>query len=120
MQHSDTGIKTQAVGRITSPPELGRTLNGVPVCRFTISAETGPASSPVVKPIYVFGMRDGEPDAYLSDLAKRCGRGLSVGDMVFVPGVERQRTRRSGAIEQSILAADVKLRERAGTKGGGA
>ena len=114
MNNTQTEIRAEALGRITSAPKFQRTMTGTPICRFEITAETGPASEPVVKPIYVWGLRDGEPDERLADLAVRCGRNLRIGDCVFVPGVERQRSLKRG-IEHAIIAEDVKLRARGAT-----
>lgn len=119
MQQADTQVRAEATGRITSAPEFTRTMAGTALCRFKITAETGPASTPLVKSIYVWGLSDGEPDDRLADLAKRCGRNLQMGDRVFVPGTERQRNCGRGT-EHAIIAEDVKLRERGGTTGGAA
>lgn len=111
IQAQAMGVRAQAMGVITSPPEFKRNLTGTPVCRFEVTAPTGPASEPIVKPVYVWGLRDGEPDAEMAHLAERCGKGLRIGDRVLVPGVERQRTGKSG-IEHAIIADAVQLKER--------
>jgi hypothetical protein len=113
MNEVKTEVRAEVVGRISRAPELKRTSQGVAVCRFVVATDAGPASNPVVKAIYVVGRRASAPS---EDLAVRCTH-LVVGDLVYVPGVERQRVRgRRGneRCETAILAEDVRLRARAG------
>jgi single-stranded DNA-binding protein len=122
-----SGIKIQAraeaTGVIVKEPEFGRTMSGVPVCRFMIEADIGPATLAVRKPVFVAGVTDGEPDAALADLAERCGRNLNLGDTVTVHGAERHRERRvkgRPVIEAAIVAENVRLRQRAASRSEGA
>jgi hypothetical protein len=113
MKEAKTELRAEVLGRITTRPELKRTTQGVAVCRFTVATDAGPATNPVVKPVYVLGDPGAPPS---EDLAVRCTH-LAVGDLVSVPGVERQRIRgRRGSerCEAAILAEDVRLRARAG------
>ena len=113
MNQQQTGARAQVMGRITTAPQLARTMEGVAVCRFVVATDAGPASNPVVKPIYVLGRRAAKPS---EDLPVRCTR-LGVGDLVFVPGTERQRVRRRRGVrytESAIEAEDVRLKARAG------
>lgn len=113
MNNTKTESRVEVLGRISRAPELKRTSQGVAVCRFTVVADGGPATNPVVKPVYVLG----DPGAAASeDLAIRCTH-LGVGDLVYVPGVERQRVlgrKGGGRCEAAVLATDVRLRARAG------
>ncbi len=112
MGPAKTEVRAQVFGRISRAPELSQTAEGVAVCRFVVATDTGPASNPVVKPIYVIG----QPGASSSeDLPVRCSR-LGVGDLVLVPGIERQRVRRRRGVrftETAIEAEDVRLKARA-------
>ncbi len=113
MNNTRTELWAEVLGRITTAPELKRTSQGVAVCRFTVATDAGPATNPVVKPIYVLGDPGAAPS---EDLAVRCTH-LGVGDLVYVSGVERQRMlgrKGSERCEAAILAGDVRLRARAG------
>ena len=112
-------VRAEAIGRISMAPRLGRTMEGVPVCRFKVATEVGPASRAVVKDVYVIGDKDLRAS---EDLAVRCTH-LGVGDLVIVPGIERQRQRRRRGVswvESAIEASEVRLRERARQEDGGA
>jgi Single-strand binding protein family len=110
MNNTRTELWAEVLGRITTPPELKRTSQGVAVCRFTVATEAGPATNPVVKRVYVLGDRSVAPS---EDLAIRCTH-LRVGDLVYVPGVERQRVLGRGRRDSAIQADDVRLRARGG------
>jgi hypothetical protein len=115
--------RAEATGVIVEEPIFKRTMTGVPVCRLMIAADIGPASMPVRKPIYVWGLRGSEPDEAMADLAKRCGRNLRVGDTVTGTGVERHRQRivkGRPTIEAAIVAESVRLRQRPASGGPGA
>ena len=106
-----TEVRTRAIGRISREPELSRTSAGVPVCRFVVATDAGPAANPVVRTVYVVG---GPEPRYGEKLAVRVSH-LGVGDLVVVPGVERQRRRRVRGVdftESAIEASEVRLRER--------
>lgn len=110
---TQTTVRAQVYGRISKAPELAHTASGVAVCRFVVATKAGPASNPVVKPIYVIGNPRVRPS---EDLAVRCAR-LGVGDLVEVPGAEHQRMRRIRGIEypeSAVRAEDVRLKRRAG------
>lgn len=112
MKSARTEVRSEALGRITTEPKLSRTAEGVAVCRFTVATEAGPASNPVVKDVYVIGRSGARPS---EDLPVRCTH-LGIGDMVLVPGTERQRVRKRAGVrftESAIEAADVRLRQRA-------
>jgi hypothetical protein len=100
-----TGFKAQGVARITTPPELDRTLDGRAFCRFMVAADAGPASRPVVKSIYVRGNPALKPS---EDLPVRIEEKLGVGCLVYVEGTERQRKRKVRGVEfiESVLDAD--------------
>ena len=118
MNQAKTEVRAEVLGRITKVPELVRTMEGVAVCRFVVATDAGPASNPVVKSVYVVGCSEVKPS---EDLPVRCTR-LGVGDLVYVPGVERQRMRTRRGVrypESAIQAEDVKLRARAVQAGGG-
>ncbi|MGH2973926.1 MAG: hypothetical protein ACRDLL_03535 [Solirubrobacterales bacterium] len=118
MNQQKTGVRAEVLGRITVAPRLARTLDGVAICRFTVATEVGPASRPLVKPIYVQGNPSLRPS---EDLPVRIKEKLQVGDLVYVPGYELQRPRkRRGVeyIESAIAAQDVRLRERGEVRGG--
>jgi single-stranded DNA-binding protein len=107
-----TQIETTATGRITRAPEMATTTGGVPVCRFTLVTETGCASNPVVRTIWVVG---GSEERFSEKLAVRVASKLRVGDLVVVPGVERnkKRCRRGVSYYDSwIEAQDVRLPRR--------
>lgn len=119
MTQTMTEVKAEATGRISSEPELRKTTGGVHVCRFKVATEVGPATNPVVKWIYVVGDPAARPS---EDLAVRASH-LVVGDLVIVPGIERQRARRTRGVdwvESAIEASNVRLRRRAWQTGGGA
>jgi hypothetical protein len=83
----------------------------VPVCRFAVATDAGPASNPVVRTIDVGG---GPERRYSEKPAVRVSH-LGVGDLVVVPGVERQRRRKVRGVEfteSAIEATEVRLRER--------
>jgi hypothetical protein len=109
----ETQVRTEVLGRITKAPTFARTTEGgVPVCRFTVATEVGPASNPVVKDICVVGNPSGRRD---EPLAVACRR-LAVGSLVFVPGVEYQTMRKVRGVRfavSAVKADDVKLRARA-------
>jgi hypothetical protein len=112
MNEVKTELRAEVLGRITRAPQLKHTSGGTAVCRFAVATDTGPATNPVVKSIYVLGDPTVRPSA---DLAVRCTH-LRVGDLVYVPGVERQRIRAGRGVaecESAILAEDVRLRARA-------
>ena len=113
MNEVKTELRAEVLGRITRAPQLRHTSGGTAVCRFAVATDTGPATNPVVKSIYVLGDPTVRPS---EDLAVRCTH-LRVGDLVYVPGVERQRIRAGRGVsecESAILADDVRLRARAG------
>ena len=119
MNQETQEIRAEAIGRITGAPKLSRTAEGVAVCRFVVSTEVGPASTPVRKDIYVIGNPEARPS---ENLAVRCTH-LGVGDLVIVPGIERQRKRRVRGVEfteTAIEASNVRRRARADQAGGGA
>jgi hypothetical protein len=105
------GMKSEAraevIGRVATEPELDRTSRGVRVCRFQVITESGPASNPVVKDVFVIG-RLGARQA--EDLPVRCAA-LEVGEPVVVPGIERQRRRKTRGVswvESAIEASEVR------------
>ncbi len=113
MSSLESKVLTQVVGRITRGPQLAHSADGVPICRFTVATDVGPATNPVVTPVYVQGVL-GAPRG--QDLAIRCAR-LLEGDLVRVRGEQRQRTRRRGRVsypEVSTIAREVKLYGRLG------
>jgi hypothetical protein len=112
MSQIETKVEAVATGRITGAPKLSRTAEGVAVCRFVVSTEAGPASTPVKKDIYVIGDLAAKPG---EDLAVRC-MNLDLGDLVTVPGTERQRLRCVRGVEfteTAIEASNVRRRARA-------
>jgi hypothetical protein len=114
MNQQRQGVQAAILGRITVAPQLARTLEGVAVCRFTVATEAGPASRPLVKPIYIKGDPALKPS---EDLPVRVTERLGVGDLVYVPGVELQRPRKRRGVEYiecAIAAEDVRLKARAG------
>lgn len=106
--------RTEVLGRVTVGPQAGRFgEDGLLVQRFTVSTELGSASPSGTFRIYVRQRRDTELS---EDLAVRCGR-LRKGDVVLVRGEQRHRmVRRRGrdVLDVSVLATDVRLRERDG------
>jgi hypothetical protein len=119
MTQTKTEIKAEAIGRVSGEPELAWTMGGVPVCRFAVATEVGPATRSVVKNVYVVGGKASRPS---EELAVRCMK-LMLGDLVIVPGVERQRLRRTRGVdwvESAIEASNVRLRQRASQTGSGA
>ncbi|HEX3172823.1 MAG TPA: hypothetical protein VHQ43_01220 [Solirubrobacterales bacterium] len=107
MRQTETGVRAQVFGRISKAPQLARTAQGVAVCRFVVASEPGPASNAVVKPIFVIGERGKKS-------AVQCAR-LRIGDLVLVPGAERQRVRSRRGMrftESAIEAEDVHLKAR--------
>jgi single-stranded DNA-binding protein len=122
MNQTQTQTKATAeiVGRITTRPELQRTSTGVPVCRFTVATDSDGGRTPVVKKVYVVGKSAARPS---EDLVFRVSKKLDVGDVVSVPGIERQRTRTKRGVsfpESAIEAEDVKLHAWGPGRGGGA
>lgn len=106
-----TELKSQAraevIGRVSATPELDRTSRGVRVCLFKVVTESGPASNPVVKDVYVIGRLGADQE---DDLPVRCAQ-REVGDPVIVAGVERQRRRRRRGVswvESAIEASEVR------------
>lgn len=106
-------VEKTVVGRITRAPELSHSSAGVPVCRFMVSTDRGPARNPVITLIYVQGDLQA---AAGEDLAIRCAR-LLKGDQVQVFGEEgERRIGRPGSerTEKCTIAEDVKLKDRPG------
>jgi hypothetical protein len=107
MNELKSEARSEVVGKVATEPRLDRTSRGVRVCRFQVVTESGPASNPVVKDIFVIG-RLGARQA--EDLPVRCAA-LEVGEPVIVPGIERQRRRRTRGvnwIESAIEASEVR------------
>jgi hypothetical protein len=108
MDEIQTRIESRAYAKVNAKPEMARTGSGFPVCRFTVVADQGPASNPVVMPVYVVG----GPGEERRRLAHGCGR-LRVGEMVQVTGLQRQRVRSTKACkrwrENSMEAMDVQV-----------
>jgi hypothetical protein len=107
MNELKSEARSEVVGKVATEPRLDRTSGGVRVCRFQVVTESGPASNPVVKDIFVIG-RLGARQA--EDLPVRCAA-LEVGEPVIVPGIERQRRRRTRGvdwIESAIEASEVR------------
>lgn len=106
-----TEVRTQAIGRISRGPELSRTSEGVPVCRFGGGNGVGAGKQPGRQ----HRLRErGRERRYSNKLAVRVSH-LGVGDLVIVPGIERQRRRKVrgvGFTESAIEATEVRLRER--------
>ncbi len=99
--------RSEVIGRVSSEPRLDRTSRGIRVCRFQVTTASGPASNPVTKDVYVIG-KLGVDQA--EDLPVRCAT-LEVGEPVIVPGIERQRRRRTKGvswIESAIEAIEVR------------
>ena len=93
--------RTKILGKISRAPEGSRTSAGTPVCRLIVSKDAeGPASSPVLVGLYLKG-----------ELARRCLRGLGVGDLIEAVGDLGPMRERARLPE--VLVGDVKLRERA-------
>jgi hypothetical protein len=118
MSQQQTGVRAVVRGRITVAPELSRTTEGVAVCRFRVATDAGPASRPLVKDIYIKGNPELEPS---EDLPVRVKANLGLGDLVRVPGVELQRSRRRRGvefIETAIQADDVQLKQWAAERTG--
>jgi hypothetical protein len=106
-------VVKRVVGRITRAPELSHSSAGVPICRFIVASDRGPAKNPVVTRVCVQGVL-GAPRG--EDLAIRCTR-LLEGDVVQVMGEEEERTRCRGGIEypeKYTIARDVRLKGRLG------
>ncbi len=107
MNELKSEARSEVVGKVATEPRLDRTSRGVRVCRFQVVTESGPASNPVVKDIFVIG-RPGARQA--EDLPVRCAA-LEVGERVVVPGIERQRRRKTRGvnwIESAIEASEVR------------
>jgi hypothetical protein len=107
MNEIKSEARSEVIGRVATEPELTRTGNGVRVCRFQVITASGPASNPVTKDIFVIG-RLGADQA--EDLPVRCAA-LEVGEPVVVPGIERQRRRKTRGvnwIESAIEASEVR------------
>jgi Domain of unknown function (DUF4326) len=95
MSGFESRVLVEAVGKVNKAPRLAHTATGVPVCRFTVASESGPASNPVLTAVYVTG-----------GLGRTCSR-LGEGDLVAVRGEQRQRTRRRGGIEYPEVATEA-------------
>jgi hypothetical protein len=107
MNELKSQARSEVVGKVATEPRLERTSRGVRVCRFQVVTESGPASNPVVKDVFVIG-RLGARQA--EDLPVRCAA-LEVGEPVIVPGIERQRRRKTRGvnwIESAIEASEVR------------
>lgn len=107
MNELKSEARSEVVGKVATEPHLDRTSRGVRVCRFQVITESGPASNPVVKDVFVIG-RLGARQA--EDLPVRCAA-LEVGEPVIVPGIERQRRRKTRGvnwIESAIEASEVR------------
>jgi hypothetical protein len=107
MNELKSEARSEVVGKVATEPRLDRTSRGVRVCRFQVVTESGPASNPVIKDVFVIG-RLGAGQA--EDLPVRCAA-LEVGEPVIVPGIERQRRRRTRGvnwIESAIEASEVR------------
>lgn len=119
MSEQKTMARAEIQGRITTEPKLTRrSADNMAVCRFKVATEAGPASSPVVKEVWVVGDPAARPS---EDLPVRVHSRLGIGCLVYVPGVEHQRTRKVRGVEffETVLRAeDVKLREWARAGGG--
>ena len=99
--------RAEVIGRVSATPELDRTSRGVRVCQFKVVTESGPASNPVVKDVFVIGRLGADQD---DDLPVRWAK-LEVGDPVIVSGTERQRRRRRRGVswvESAIEASEVR------------
>ncbi len=112
MSEQKTMARAEIQGRITTEPKLTRrTTDHVAVCRFKVATEAGPASSPVVKEIWVLGDPRIRPS---EDLPVKVHNKLGIGCLVFVPGVEHQTMRKVRGVRFPVTvlkAEDVKLRE---------
>lgn len=107
MNELKSEARAEVIGKVATEPQLDKTGAGVRVCRFQVITESGPASNPVVKDIFVIGRRGvGQAE----DLPVRCAA-LEVGERVVVPGIERQRRRKTRGvnwIESAIEASEVR------------
>ncbi|MCW2981841.1 MAG: 20 Ab1 orf 83 [Solirubrobacterales bacterium] len=107
MNQVKSEARSEVIGKVATEPQLGKTSRGVRVCRFQVMTESGPASNPVVKDIFVIGrLGAGQGE----DLPVRCAA-LEVGEPVVVPGIERQRRRKTRGvnwIESAIEANEVR------------
>jgi hypothetical protein len=107
MNEIKSEARSEVIGRVATEPQLTRTGNGVRVCRFQVITASGPASNPVTKDIFVIGRLGADQD---DDLPVRCAE-LEVGEPVIVPGIERQRRRKTRGvswIESAIEASEVR------------
>lgn len=107
MNELKSEARAEVIGKVATEPRLDRTSRGVRVCRFQVITDSGPASNPVVKDVFVIG-RLGAAQA--EDLPVRCAA-LEVGEPVVVPGIERQRRRKHRGvswIESAIEASEVR------------
>lgn len=107
MNELKSEARAEVIGRVSATPELDRTSRGVRVCQFKVVTESGPASNPVVKDVFVIGRLGADQD---EDLPVRWAK-LEVGDPVIVSGTERQRRRRRRGVswvESAIEASDVR------------
>jgi hypothetical protein len=103
---------TEVVARISAAPKSALFGEGLTVRRFMVSTEPGNATPSATFGVYVKQADRVNPS---EDLAIRCGR-LRKGDLVLVRGEQRHRMVRRGGrdvLDVSILATDVRLRERA-------
>lgn len=95
MSAAESRVLVDAVGNVTQTPKLIHTASGVPLCRFVVASEVGPASNPVQTAVYAKG-----------GLAISCAR-LAEGDSVGVKGEQRQRTRRRRGITYPEVATEA-------------
>jgi hypothetical protein len=99
--------RSEVIGKVATEPRLDRTSRGVRVCRFQVITDSGPASNPVVKDVFVIGRLGADQS---EDLPVRCAA-LEVGEPVVVPGIERQRRRKTRGVswvECAIEASEVR------------
>jgi hypothetical protein len=107
MNEMKSEARAEVIGKVATEPRLDCTSRGVRVCRFQVITDSGPASNPVVKDVFVIG-RLGVGQA--EDLPVRCAA-LEVGEPVVVPGIERQRRRKTRGVnwvESAIEANEVR------------
>lgn len=96
-------IRTFARGWLGKPPELGRSDEGVAVCRLLVVGEAaGTASSPPRVSLYLRGRE-----------AERCAYGLREGDLIEGVGVLGPE-RKSALRQEVVVDTRVKLRARMG------
>ncbi|HVC07285.1 MAG TPA: DUF4326 domain-containing protein [Solirubrobacterales bacterium] len=95
MSAAESRVLVDAIGNVTQAPKLIHTASGVPLCRFVVASERGPASNPVQTAVYAKG-----------GLAISCAR-LAEGDSVGVKGKQRQRTRRRLGVTYPEVATEA-------------